>query len=166
MQAFGEDRVNVLLLRVPAVGGQVADHLRQVWARRPQLFNRVIEPGRIGLFFFQLRRRRRLLDGGDVSSLLCHINHRQRADLQSALRPAHRAVVELVESVSLLAALWNERSVLRRDQFVSLDGHGLKSLGVELDPRKTALKLARVSALRIAAIASQIPVVTERRIDS
>lgn len=52
MQAFRNDCVNVLFLRVPSIGGQVANHLRQVGTRRLQLFNRVIESGRIRLFFF------------------------------------------------------------------------------------------------------------------
>jgi hypothetical protein len=87
------------------------------------------------------------------------IHDGQCADLQPTFRAAGATVVKLVQAISLLAALGNEGGILCRDQFVRLWQGRLNRFRVVFKPRKTALKLAGVCALRVVAIARQVSVV-------
>src|SRR5215475_7204237 len=84
------------------------------------------------LFLRRLRgllARRRLRDGQGKSAPACDIHHRERGHLQPAFGTTRTAVEEVPETERLLATLWDEGGVMRRDQFrVRVECHQQRAL--------------------------------------
>src|SRR5215813_8624958 len=156
VQLEADDFSNVFLLRIVAIHTMIADARRQAMPMRTQLLLVEVDPRVFRLRLCGLLSRRRLRHGECESTPACDIDHRERRNLQPAFGTTRTAVEEVPETERLLATLWNEGRVMRRDQFrARVERHQQHTL-MKVGPVKRLPKLPCDGAFRIVAVTTQV----------
>src|SRR5688572_4902498 len=117
VQIEADDFINIFLLRIVAIHAMIGDARRQAMPMRTQLLRVEVDPGFFWLSLGSFLSRRRLRDGECESAPTCDIHHSERGNLQPTFGTTRTAVEEVPETERLLATLWDEGCVVRRDQF-------------------------------------------------
>lgn len=110
------------------------------------------------LFLLSLRgilARWRLRDGQSESAPACDIPYSERGNLQPAFGATRTAVEEVPEPERLLATLWHEGRVMRRDQFRARGECRQQHALMKVWPVKRLPTLSCDGAFRVVAVATQ-----------
>src|SRR5882672_9336354 len=156
MQIEADDFINIFLFRIVAVHTMLLDTRWQAMSMRTQLLLVEVDPRVFRLRLCGFLSRRRLRDGERKSAPACDIDHSERGNLQAAFGAARTAVEEVPETERLLATLWDEGRVMRRDQFRARVERRPQHALMKVRPVKRLPKLPCDGAFRIVAVATQV----------
>src|SRR4029450_5615416 len=156
VQIETDDFINIFLLRIVAIHAMIGDARRQAMPMLTQLLLVEVDPGFFWLSLCGFLSRRRLRNGECESAPACDIHHSERGNLQPTFGTTRTAVEEVPETERLLATLWDEGCVVRRDQFRARVERRHQHALMKVWPVKRLPKLPRNGAFRVVAVATQV----------
>src|SRR5262249_22829351 len=115
VQTEADDLINIFLLRVVAIHTMIGDTRGQAMPMLAQLLRIEVDSGLFPRSLRGLLSRRRLRDRERQSAPAGDLDHSKGGNLQPAFGTTRTAVEEVPETERLLATLWEEGRIMRRD---------------------------------------------------
>src|SRR5438067_5424865 len=156
VQIEADDFINIFLLRIVAIHAMIGDARRQAMPMRTQLLLVEVDSGFFWLSLCGFLSRRRLRNSERESAPACDIHHSERGNLQPTFGTTRTAVEEVPETERLLATLWDEGCVVRRDQFGARVERRHQHTLMKVWPVKRLPKLPCDRAFRVVTVATEV----------